>query len=101
MKSSQDHISTHNLGNEMALDAHGRVLRKPHFVTMEEHEQQMQARDNAWSSVLMAERTKVQGSEAKYRTLLETKVTGVTIIYPQIIVRRRLRGLVRWLIRVK
>lgn len=38
MKSQQDSIPTHALTGEMALDNHGRVLRKPNFLTKEEHD---------------------------------------------------------------
>lgn len=101
MKSGQDRIPTHALGDVMAVDSHGRVLRKPHFLTMAEHEAHAQAQSNAWTDVLMAERRKVQEAEAKYAQLLFAKTVSIEIVdNPKILARKRLHWMVRWLVRV-
>lgn len=108
MKTSQDNVPTHRLGERLALDNQGRVLRKPHFLTRPEHEAIVDEKERAWSGVLMAERAKVQEAEAKYRELdqqyslvLFSKTTSIEIVDPpKIFARRRLHWMVRWLVRV-
>lgn len=114
MKSQQDQILTHQLPKEMALDSHGRVLRRPFFVTKEEHDLALHANTKANVRLLMAQREKVLAAESrateaeaiaveactKLRDLAEVTINNVVIVEPSIFVRRRFHRVVRWLIRV-
>lgn len=107
MKSQQDQILTHQLPKEMALDSQGRVLRRPFFVTKEEHDAAIHATTKANMRLLMAQRAKVQEAEAiaveactRLRDLADLTITGVIVVEPRILARKRLHWMARWLVRV-
>lgn len=113
MKSSQDHIPTHELGDELALDAQGRVLRRPHFFLAAEAEEEIRRTNQIWAELLMSERNKVQEAESRAQTaeavarrLTDRKIDDVvlgimTFVAPKYMVRKRFHWVLRWLIRVK
>ena len=101
MKSAQDSIPNTMLGSKMATDNRGRVLRKPHFLTREEHVAIVDEHERAWSDILMAERAKYQELDRQYSLVLLSKTTSIEIVDPpKISARKRFHWILRWLIRV-
>jgi len=97
VKSKQDRVPTHCLGETMALDSQGRVLRKPFFFTKEEHEAEIRTQTQVSTRLITTERAQRRAAVNQYLDLLEEMERKRA---PHIFVRRRLHGVVRWLIRV-
>lgn len=91
MKSSQDHIPTYRLGDELALDAQGRVLRRPHFLTTREHQDAMRMSATAWVRLITEEKRKT------HRLIVESPVTT----RPRILCRSRLHWLLKRFIKIE
>lgn len=92
MKSSQDWVPTEQLGSESALDSQGRILRRPYFLTIEEHDAEMLRAISVFDRLMKEER------EAKASPFVYGKAT--LTISPRVRCRKRLRWLVKWLIRI-
>lgn len=102
MRSTQDRLATHQLSGEMALDSQGRVLRRPHFLTKREHDQEMTKTAQMWSGMVIRETEKVDAEREKVRLLTEKLDNPVLVpIYPKIVARKRLHGLVRRFVKIE
>lgn len=102
MRSTQDRVPTHRLSGDLALDSHGRVLRRPHFLTRKEHDQEMIKAAQMWAGVVIQETGNVNAERDKVRLLTEKLNNPVLIpIYPKIVVRKRLHGLVRRFVKIE
>lgn len=94
MKSTQDRIPSYRLGNELALDAQGRVLRRPHFLTMREHQDAMRMEAANWAGAVEVEKRKT-------RSLAEMKIDNIVVIHPRIFCRSKLQWLVKLCITIE
>lgn len=122
MRTMQDGVPTELLPKQMALDAHGRVLRRPYFLTKEEHERVLQKTSATLVSMVDTERRKkaalsgamadliVENEELNHEitqlriehgTLVAAKIGGVIKLRQPIICRARFHWLLRWLIKIK
>lgn len=101
MKSSQDRIPTYQLSNKgMALDSQGRVLRKPHFLTKEEHDASQRQVVEGWKELLRLQELETATARENTRVVSEMKIDGIVVVHTKVMARKRLHWMVRWLVRL-